>query len=917
MRHYQVNLFGTLKGSFVVHHQALEDMASGFGCTRYPSRLFRKLLPGAAFRDSPPVPPHCILVPRIRLSPLRVHFLGMGIETSNRAVRHFCQEYGFAVDEFLRVSITEEDGSPLHGSELTQTVRGHLKDSLVNGIDFCGRKFVFLAYSSSQLTECSAWMVSESRHSWDVVTMRNELGDFSRCRTPSKFGARLGQCFSTTFTRSIERSSLQARPVVIDDIEGARGCHSDGTGLIRRRTLYELLLELPIGPKDLKYVSIIQIRYGGAKGTLTAYDEPMVYLPEGTPNADVYIRDSMIKFGGTFAGVEVCSIGKRVPYYLNRNVILLLAALGIHEQHFLDMQRNMLVNLDKMLDDGLIALQMVRSLTGAGNESRKTLLNMLSAGLTPSTEPFLYDCLSAMRNHQLFALRKKSRILVEKGAVLVGGLDETGEVPEGFVFFQIGSSPFVGRVLVTKHPVMHPGDVRMLTAIDVPQLRGHRNVILFSKHGDRPEADKMSGSDLDGDEFAVTWDKRLFLESNKEAMDYEGTDTSRVRRLSGKPEKVTEELVVHFLDHIKNASVGQISMLWLDHAASKGATSDECTKLAELHSIAVDYPKSGVPAEIPSTLRLKSSVPRPHWREKKASPSYQCSSVIGKLYDQVKAARRHENKDAVAKRKIDQYGTIVCEAYPDWSPSALRKVYSLDISMALMPSECQSSRSNVSQDLQAWANDERASYEQELLRIMNKYKIRGEGEALTGCIRKYHKFYKKRQHDFSQEVRRLGVELTKKYRRSFFQCVERVSRHIKDRPSGDFTDGLIRFQFDDADNDEDEVDEQAGEDENESNLIFDEDDDSWSEGSIEDDKLKEIEEIALKDPALCNDDEVIVQRVAFALAGSCYDSAYHPEHRWTDRNRKLTLYSFPWMVADVISHACLSFRTQSNHFRQP
>lgn len=42
-----------------------------------------------------------------------------------------------------------------------------------------------------------------------------------------------------------------------------------------------------------------------------------------------------------------------------------------------------------------------------------------------------------------------------------------------------------GPVLVTKHPVTHPGDVRKLTAVDRPALRHHKNELVFSVQGDR------------------------------------------------------------------------------------------------------------------------------------------------------------------------------------------------------------------------------------------------------------------------------------------------------------------------------------------------------------------------------------------------------------------------------------------------
>jgi hypothetical protein len=62
-------------------------------------------------------------------------------------------------------------------------------------------------------------------------------------------------------------------------------------------------------------------------------------------------------------------------------------------------------------------------------------------------------------------LRKKARVFVEKGAVLIGGIDELGLIPENCCYLQVPNHAMSetneyevikGRVMVTKHPVMHP-----------------------------------------------------------------------------------------------------------------------------------------------------------------------------------------------------------------------------------------------------------------------------------------------------------------------------------------------------------------------------------------------------------------------------------------------------------------------------
>lgn len=582
---------------------------------------------------------------RVLVTPSRVYFLGPELEKWNYVVKHVVKKYSGHASDFLRVSFVDEDLSKLPPETISTRIEQNIFSKpyrtgicnrilsvLRDGISIGSKHFEFLAFSASQLRDNSVWMFASNDHV-SAEHIREWMGNFSEIRSVSKCAARMGQLFSSS------TQTVDVRPYDVENIEdveittgGIKYCFSDGIGKISQNFARQVAQKCGLSSVP----SAFQIRYGGYKGVVAV---------DRTSFKKLSLRPSMLKFKSDNKMFNITNWSKYSPCFLNREIVTLLTTLGIDDEIFESMQREHIHLLDDMLTDRATALTVLHRMSGS---EIKAAVKMLENKYEPSSEPYLLMMLKAYREHLLSEIRSRCRIFVPKGRILIGCMDEIGTLDYGQVYLRVtmteeelqcenqpffekinnSSAVVVGKVVVTKNPCLHPGDIRVLQAVYDPKLdgMGSSDCLIFPRKGQRPHPNECSGGDLDGDQYFVCWDARLIPQKTDEPMDYIG------RRQRLMDHKVTlEEIHKFFVDYMRNDTLGAISTAHLVHADKdpNKARSSICLQLANLHSMAVDYAKTGAPAEMPRSLKPKEF---PDFMDRLDRPGYISTGVLGKLF---------------------------------------------------------------------------------------------------------------------------------------------------------------------------------------------------------------------------------------------------------------------------------------------
>ncbi|KAI6089668.1 RdRP-domain-containing protein [Hypoxylon rubiginosum] len=596
------------------------------------------------------LPDHCQWVRKVVVTPTTMYLSSPAPEPSNRVLR----QYNKHEDRFLRVQFTDEIKKgrifPAPDSDQENALFNRVHRTLQNGIQIGGRHFQYLATGNSQFRENGAYFFCPTEF-LTCDNIRRWMGDVNHIRVVAKYAARLGQCFSTT--KEPKTCPIGQTIVPIKDIEHNGWCFTDGVGKIAPSRADFLAQTLGSEYKTLKSIpSVFQFRLGGSKGILVQWPD--------IPFNEVHLRPSQNKFTSSTKGLEVIKASRYSTATLNRQTILILSCLGVPDAVFEDMLKNQVANYERAMEEPRVAMQLLSKFIDE-NGITTSIAQAVADGFMDTKEPFVMAILQNWRAWSMRLLREKARIVVEQSAFVFGCVDETrtlrgwyqstesteseekkndpNSLPQ--IFLQVPKTAtrlgqqaeyrvITGICVVGRNPALHPGDVRVVEAVDLPALRHLRDVVVFPGVGDRDIPSMCSGGDLDGDDFFVIWDPQLIpTEWYFPPMVHEAPKSKELNR----DVRVTD-LISFFVRYMKNDSLSTIAHAHLAKcdALLDGPKDPKCIELAHLHSNSVDYPKTGLEAKLEPSLRPRLF---PHFMEKPPHKTYHSRKILGRLYDHV------------------------------------------------------------------------------------------------------------------------------------------------------------------------------------------------------------------------------------------------------------------------------------------
>ncbi|UJR09769.1 hypothetical protein I4U23_013996 [Adineta vaga] len=672
--------------------------------------------------------------PSIVITPTTVRIRPLKLCKLNRVLRE--KKFGNILN-FALVELRDEAQRMLFPNEY-RALRDQTLKYLTDGFDLTpNRTYKYLHHSQSQVKAKQFWfyyhdkanqcLSHEDAYIW--------MGNFDKERVVAKHSARIALCFtSSDATIRIPAETVK----YVRDIKDETGEYtfSDGVGKISAdlRDQVKTFLEKSDN-RNRRSFSVLQIRYGGCKGTLSV-------VPElNGQKYQMIIRDSMNKFTSDHDTLEICKLSAPRTLYLNRQDVILLESRDIPHTNFLTFQNENHFWLIQALLIPSTSFELLQDKLLPVFKLRKIIRN-----INIIEEHFFIKLIITCAFNIIRELLDRTRVHISHKYArnMFGIVDEYGVLEEGEVFIQytklhdqklyqpmeIGNNPaerevLLGNVVITKNPCHHPGDLRVFNAVNRKELRHLVDCVVFPQKGRRPHPNEISGSDLDGDEYVVIWHEDLIPKTeNEEAYKYDS---------QGDPPKMDRPITREDINR------GSLSNIHLAYSDKCGIKSEKCKEIAGWISEEVDAAKTGKhPLTETEMAQLKKDFGEewPDFMKVRGPRKYYTSQrILGKLY---RSATRAIDGWTGA---IRQYGNARYQALANdltidsesQNPTGNEKISESDVLSQLYLSL---DRDIYHDDWKKYLTNIKAlynDYRYDLLEIINLYRFQDEIDLLCRC----------------------------------------------------------------------------------------------------------------------------------------------------------------------------------------
>ena len=234
----------------------------------------------------------------------------------------------------------------------------------------------------------------------------------------------------------------------------------------------------------------------------------------------------------------------------------------------------------------------------------------------------------------------------------MGVIDETGTLEEDQVYVHLVYSTEYSKinktlnqkVIVYRSPSLYPGDIKILNAVNNPFLSHMKNVIVFSKKGARPTFNKLSGGDLDGDRYFVSFND--YITNNIKDKDCSPLEDIKLSQKNNNQNKKNEKITIEdsincMIKATSNDLVGLICdnhMAFADKSFFK-AKDPICIQLSKYFNQAIDAPKNGNFIEKSTLIKEELLIKdKPDFLSNGIfckNKTYESPGILGKLYRKI------------------------------------------------------------------------------------------------------------------------------------------------------------------------------------------------------------------------------------------------------------------------------------------